>query len=85
MQVKESIILNKKKIIYLKESIILNKFFFSLKDRSLISLKESVLHLFYKQKGKFTPGSTILSFLRVSGSNYAYDMLNISFLTKLWK
>ena len=30
----------------------------------------------YKHEGKFTPASIMLSFLRISGSNYAYDMLN---------
>ena len=36
----------------------------------------------YKHEGKFTPASIMLSFLRISGSNYAYDMLSISFLRK---
>ena len=40
---------------------------------------------FYKHEGKLTPASILLSFLRISGSNYTYGMLNISFLTKLWK
>ena len=31
----------------------------------------------YKHEGKFTPASIMLNFLRISGSNYAYDMLNI--------
>ena len=39
----------------------------------------------YKREGKFTPASIMLSFLRILGSNYAYDMLNISFLRKFWK
>ena len=29
-----------------------------------------------KHEEKFTPASIMLSFLRISGSNYAYDMLN---------
>ena len=36
----------------------------------------------YKHEGKFNPASIMLSLLRISGSNYAYDMLNISFLRK---
>ena len=39
----------------------------------------------YKHERKFTPASIMLSFLRISGSDYAYDMLNISFLRKFWK
>ena len=35
-----------------------------------------------KHEGKFTPASIMLSFLRISGSNYVYDMLNISFSRK---
>ena len=35
-------------------------------------------HIFlYKHEEKFTPVSIMLSFLRISGSNYAYDVLNI--------
>ena len=37
---------------------------------------------FYKHMGKFTPASTVHSFLRISSSKRSYDMLNISFLTK---
>ena len=36
----------------------------------------------YKHEGKFTIASIMLSFLRISGSYYAYDMLNISFSRK---
>ena len=35
----------------------------------------NVYLFFYKHEGKFTPALIILSFLRISGSNYAYDML----------
>ena len=37
-----------------------------------------VYTLFYKHEGKFMPASIMRSFLRISGSNYAYDRLNIS-------
>ena len=36
----------------------------------------------YKHEGKSTPASIMLNFLRISGSDFAYDMLNISFLRK---
>ena len=36
----------------------------------------------YKHEGKFTPASIMLSFLRISGSNYAYDMLRENFENK---
>ena len=45
-------------------------------------LKASTPFFLYKHEGKFTPALIMLSFLRISGSNYAYDMLNISFLRK---
>ena len=45
-------------------------------------LGKSTLFFLYKHEGKFTPPSIMLSFLRISASNYAYDMLNISFLRK---
>ena len=46
--------------------------------------KMRVNTFFYKHEGKFTPSPIMLSFLRISGSNYAY-MVNISFLTKFGK
>ena len=39
----------------------------------------------YKHEGKFAPASIMLSFLRISHSNYVYDMLNILLLRKFWK
>ena len=32
---------------------------------------------FYKHEGKITPAWNMLSVLRISGCNYAYDMLNM--------
>ena len=49
------------------------------------ALWRTTLFFLYKHEGKFTPASIMLSFLRISGSNYAYDILNISFLRKFWK
>ena len=53
-------------------------------DSPTMMLWEVSLHLFlYKNEGEFTPASIMLSFLRISGSSYAYAMLNTSYLTKL--
>ena len=55
-------------------------------DSPTMMLWEISLHLFlYKNEGEFTPVPIMLSFLRISGSNYAYPMLNTSYLTKTLK
>ena len=51
-------------------------------ERAHRAQKSKYTFFLYKHEGKFTPGSIMLSFLRISGSNYAYNMLNISFLRK---
>ena len=64
--------------------LIFISFFCSHSFHSFLLLFESpvnadlVYTFFYKHEGKFTPASIMPSFLRISGSNYAYDMLNIS-------
>ena len=40
---------------------------------------ETTPFFLYKHEGKFTPVSIMLSFLRISDSNYAYDMLKYHF------
>ena len=47
-----------------------------LKPRTVIPTVISTIRLFHTHEGKFTPVSIMLSFLRISGSNYSYDMLN---------
>ena len=62
----------------------------STQDREILDILEELQNqkpcittfFLYKHEGKFTPASIMLSFLRISGSSYAYDMLNISFLRK---
>ena len=44
--------------------------------------KQDTPFFLYKHEGKFTPASIMLSFLRISGSNYAYDMLRENFENK---
>ena len=39
-------------------------------------------YTFLSYEEKSTPTLIMLSFTRISGSNYAYNVLNISFLTK---
>ena len=53
-----------------------------IQEQSAIFSHGQTYTFFYKHEGKFILASIMLSFLRISGSNYAYGMLNISFLTK---
>ena len=43
----------------------------------IIKVKVDYTFFLYKHEEKFTPASIMLSFLRISGSNYAYDMIII--------